>query len=135
MTDYIWRSAEVTFPDWSGTAQLDQRMTAEGLAGLVGLDRDEWMPIGFDIGGGERHHSLRIVAVARKDFAEGGDVLPKIAAANGGEIPVTEFLIHDVDPYEVLRKLSHVFELKMRVRGARDIPIRVTALGDVPEQD
>lgn len=38
----LWRDAEVTYPDWNGTAQLDQRMTPASLEQVVGLDRDEW---------------------------------------------------------------------------------------------
>lgn len=135
MDDYIWRPAEVTYPDWNGNAQLDQRRTAGGLEEVVGLDRDEWLIVGFDIGGGEHAHHLRVVAVHRDLVPDGGDVFPRIAEANGGEIPATEFLIHNVDPYEVLRRITHVFELRMRARGSRDIPIRITSLGDLPAQD
>ncbi|KJL35474.1 hypothetical protein [Microbacterium azadirachtae] len=135
MAETIWRDAEVTYPDWNGTAQLDQRMTAPGIETLIGLDPDEWFVIGLDIGGGEHKHELRVVAVAREHVPDGGDVLPRIADANGGAIPVTEFLVHDVDPYEILQRITHMFELRMRVRGARDLPIKVTALGDVPTQD
>lgn len=135
MTEHIWRDAEVTFPDWSGTAQLDQRKTAAGIEELVGLDRDDWMVIGLDFGGGEHKHRLHVLAVARADIPDGGDVFPRIAEANGGAIPVTDFLVHDVDPYELLQKITHVFELRMRARGTRDFPIRVTAAGDLPAQD
>lgn len=76
MTDYIWRDAEATYPDWNGTAQLDQRMTAAGVEELIGLDRDEWFVIGLDVGGGEHKHVLRVVAVAREDIPDGGNVLP-----------------------------------------------------------
>ena len=135
MTDDIWRDAEVTFPDWSGTAQLDQRKTAAGIEELIGLDPDAWFVIGLDIGGGEHNHELRVVAVAREHIPDGGDVLPRIADSNAGSIPVTEFLVHHLDPYELLRKITHMFELRMRVRGARDLPIRVTNVGDLSPQD
>lgn len=130
---FIWRDAEVTYPDWKGTAQLDQRITAPGIAEVVGLDPKRWFVVGFDMGGGETRHDLHVIAVDRSKV--GDDSLSQIAEANGGEIPVTDFLIHDVDPYEVLRKITHVFELRMRVRAASDIPIRVVGLSDVPEQE
>lgn len=133
--DFIWRDAEVTYPDWNGTAQLDQRRTGDLFEDIIGLDPDEWMIVGIDIGGGETRHELRVVAVNRADIPEGGDVHPRIAAANGGEIPVTEFLVHNVDPYEVLRKITHMFELRLRTRGTRDFPLRVVRLADVPEQE
>ena len=134
MDGFIWRDAEVTYPDWKGSAQLDQRITAPGIGEAVGLDRDEWMVIGLDIGGGERKHELKVVAVHRSQVPDGGDVLPRIAEANDGEIPVTEFLVHDVDPYQVLQAITHMFELRLRVGGARDLPIRVIAQSDIPEQ-
>jgi hypothetical protein len=136
MTDgFLWRDARVTYPDWSGTAQLDQRMTSAGLEEVVGLDPDEWFAIGIDIGGGERDHDLRVVAVHRSVVVGESDVLPKIAAANGGEIPATEFLIHDVDPYAVLKAITHMFEMHMTRRGASEWPIRIMSRSDVPEQE
>lgn len=131
---FIWRDAEVTYPDWKGTAQLDQRLTAPGIAEVVGLDPEEWFVVGFDMGGGEIEHDLHVIAVHRNDFPDGVS-LQSVADANGGELPVTDFLIHDVDPYEVLRKITHIFELRMRVRAADEITIRVVAQSDVPEQE
>jgi hypothetical protein len=132
---YEWREAEVTYPDWSGTAQLDQRMTAPGIEEVVGLDPDRWTVVGIDIGGGERDHDLHVVAVDWAILPERGDgsVFPRIAAANGGVIPATDFLVHDVDPYKVLQAITHVVELRLRTRGTQDFPIRITALGDAPE--
>lgn len=130
MDGFHWRGAEVTYPDWVGTAQLDQRITAAALEELVGLDRDEWHIIGFDIGGGETAHELRVVAVHASDIPEGGDVFPRIAAAHDGEILATEFLVHGVDPYAALKAITHMFELRMRVSGTRDLPIRIVAQDD-----
>ncbi|MGO0578252.1 hypothetical protein [Ornithinimicrobium panacihumi] len=113
---FIWGDASVTYPDWVGTAQLDERKTAAQVEEVVGLDHKEWLVIGLDLGGGEDGgHELRVVAVHRDNVPEGGDVLPRIAAANNGEIPVTEFLIHDKDPYEVLQAITHSFELRLRL--------------------
>lgn len=138
MTDYALGDASVTFPDWNGTAQLDHRRTAPYLSEVIGLDPDEWMIVSFDLGGGEKEHGrhrLNVYAVHRDLVPEGSDVFPRIAAAHDGEIPVTQFLVHDVDPYEVLRAIAHQFELRMRTRGSGDYPIRVVSLGDVPEQE
>ena len=138
MEPYIWGDAHVTYPDWNGTAQLDGRMTAPPLAGVIGLDGEEWMIVGFDIGGGERengHHNLYVYAVDRTLIRDTSDVIKQVAADHGGEIPVTQFLVHNVDPYEILRAITHQFSLHMRSRGTRDWPIRVVALGDVPTQE
>ena len=131
---YLWRdAAEVTYPDWVGTAQLDERMTGAGLNEVLGLDPDEWFLIGFDIGGGEHRHELRVVAVHHTLTREETDILPKIAATNNGEIPATEFLVHDVDPYDVLRRITHQFEMRLKIRGSRELPIRILSESDIPE--
>jgi hypothetical protein len=55
---YEWGQASVTYPDWSGTAQLDQRITAAGIEVAVGLDPERWTVVDIDIGGGEYAHDL-----------------------------------------------------------------------------
>lgn len=132
MTDYIWGDAAVTYPDWQGTIQVDERRTGTQLDELVGLDFDRWGIVGIDIGGGEHSHTLHVLAVDKQKTKDAR--YEDVAAANGGELPVTDFLIHDVDPYKVLQALSHVLELRMRVRSTVGLTIRVTSLGDVPEQ-
>jgi hypothetical protein len=128
---FIWGSASVTYTDWIGTAALDQRRTGPQLEEIVGLDPDEWMVIGLDIGGGETSHDLRVLAVPNQLIPETDNVLPKIAQANDGAIPVTEFLVHDVDPYEILRKITHVFELRLRMASTENLEIKVVERGDV----
>lgn len=138
MTDgHLWGEASVTYPDMKGTAQLDVSMTRARIEQLVGLDDNEWYVIGLDIAGGETDHYLRVIAIPNDNMPEGGDVLPKIAAASGGEIQATEFLIRDVDPYEILKAVSHVFELRLRVARLTDenIRVRIVAHGGVPEQE
>lgn len=133
--NFIWRDAEVTYPDWNGTAQLDERRNKPIIEDLVGLDRNEWMIVGIHIGGGESGMDLHVVAVSRSDIPAGSDVLPTIAENNAGEIPVTDFLIHNIEPLSFLRQITHKFELRLRARGAGNLPIRVKALGDVPTQE
>lgn len=129
--DSIWGPASVTYPDWNGTAQLDQRRTTAGIEEQVGLDPERWMVVGLDIGGGELSHALHVVAIDRALVPEGGDVLPKIASSNGGNLPVTEFRVSGVDPYDLLRAVTHQFELRMRLRGTRELPIQVVTRADV----
>ena len=130
---FIWRSAEVTFPDWIGTAQLSQRRSAD-LAELAGLDSEKWLIVGFDISSGHHGHDLRVVAVERDLLPEAADVYPGLAAEHGGQIPATEFLVHDVEPYDVLQAITNRFELRMRARGTRDLPIRIVTQSEGPEQ-
>ncbi len=67
MDGELWGDARVTFSDWKGTAQLDERKTVpwQGLAGTVGLDADKWQVVGFSIGAGEHGFNLRIAAAPR----------------------------------------------------------------------
>jgi len=130
---FIWRTPALFTPDWTGTAQLTQQRSVD-LARLAGLDSEEWLIVGFDIRDSEDGHDLRVVAVHRDLMPEAADVLPRIAEEHGGEVPATAFLVHDVEPFEVLRTLTRRFELQMRVRGSRDIPIRITAEVEGPEQ-
>lgn len=130
----IWDPASVTYADWSGTAQLDQEMTSANLSEVVGLDAAVWLPVGVEVSGGPNGYALRVLAVHRSQVAPtGSDVFDKIAAANGGELPVTEFLVRDVDPLTVLRAVAHQFALRMRSRGTRDLPIRVTSRAALPQ--
>ncbi|MGC5221461.1 hypothetical protein ACPW96_02555 [Micromonospora sp. DT81.3] len=130
---FIWRAADVASADWSGTAQLDQRRSAD-FAQLAGLDSEKWLIVGFDIRDGDHGHELRVVAVDRDLIPEAADVFPKIAAEHGGQIPATEFLVHDVEPYEVLQAITRRFELRLRARGTKDLPIRIIGQSEGPEQ-
>lgn len=129
MDGEVWGEARVTYPDWKGTAQLDERMTIpwEGLARTVGLDSDQWQIVGFEIGGGENGYDLKVVATPR-------DVWGKVKADDDAEIEVTEFLVHDVDPLAILQQMTHVFELRMRIRAIEGRQVRVRALSDLPSE-
>lgn len=129
MDGEVWGEASVTYPDWKGTAQLDERMTVpwKGLARTVGLDGDQWQVVGFSIGGGEHGYDLRVVATPV-------DVWEKVKPDDDAEIEVTEFLVHNVDPLAILQQMTHVFELKMRLRGLDGRQVRVRALSDLPSE-
>ncbi|SEF11476.1 hypothetical protein SAMN04489740_4107 [Arthrobacter alpinus] len=131
---YIWHEAEVTFPDYAGTAQLDHKMTGESAFAAAGIDEDKWLVVGLDIGGGEHSHGLHIVAVDLDAVPPGGGNVLDRLMEEYGHIPTTDFLLHDVDPYEFLKSITHHFDLRLRVRGTSDKTIMVTSLGDIPEQ-
>jgi hypothetical protein len=130
MDGELWGDASVTFHDWKGTAQLDERRTVpwEGLARTIGLSADEWQVVGFSIGGGEHGFDLRIVATP-------SGVWKNYNPDNCGELEVTEFLVHDVDPLVVLQQMTHTFELKMLIRALSGDQVRVRALSDLPHGD
>ena len=131
---FLWGDAEVTYPDWVGTAQLDEKMTTPTIHDLVDLDYEEWLIVGIDIGGGETNHDIKVLAVRQDPNFSGSWVAPEIAANNNGEIPVTEFLLHDVDPYAFLKSITHMFEMRLKVQSFEQFPIRVVEQSDIPEQ-
>jgi hypothetical protein len=136
MTDYIWGDPSIEFPDWQGKIQLDQRKTEPLLSDLVHLDFDRWFIVGLQITSGERKPKLHVLAVDKNIFPPAAEapVLQRVAAAHGGEVPVTAFEIHDADPYAVLQAMTHWLDFRIRHRSIGSLPIRVIASGDVPEQ-
>jgi hypothetical protein len=129
MDGHIWGDANVSFPDWKGTAQLDERATIpwKGLADTVGLDSDQWQIVGFSIGGGESGYTLRVVATP-------ADVWTKSSAEDDAVIEVTEFSVHGVDPLVILRQMTHLFEMKMRIGSIEGRQVRVRAQSDLPSE-
>lgn len=126
MTNYEWGPAEVTYPDWQGTFQIDQRITGpDDVYSLSGIDSEEWTIIGLDWGAGEHEygwHDLHVIAVPKgKDYS-------------GPEVEATDFLIHNVNPIEFLAKITHVADFRVRSRVAVNSRITITELRDVPEQ-
>lgn len=100
-------------------------MPRAGLGRTVGLDTDEWQIVGFSISGGESQLNLRIAAAPRA-------VWESYNHDEGGEIEVTDFLVHNVDPLEILSQMTHVFEMKMFIRGLNGDHVRVMALSGLP---
>lgn len=127
MEPFIWRDAEVTYPDWSGTAQLDERKTnTETIDQRLGLSENEHV-VGLDIGGGESHQSLHVIVAQ-------WEAIKALKDGETDELEVTDYLVHDVDPFEFLRSITHMFELRMSIRIAQGKTIRVTKRSDIPEQ-
>lgn len=132
MEPHEWGTASVTYPDWQGTVQIDHRMTGEGhdLLEIAGLDPESWTVIGLEIGGGETAFDLHLIAVSREVAPLSGDGWKAVAEAHGGSIPATQFLVHGVDPFEVVRAISHGFNLRANVRAVAGTPIRIDQLED-----
>ncbi|MGX9295220.1 hypothetical protein [Tsukamurella paurometabola] len=127
---YVWGEAELTHPDWRGTLALDERITGEdSLYSLTGVDKGKWQIIGIDLGGGEREfkHDLHVIALDR-DWIQGRRI-SEIA-----EFEAVDIFVHDVDPYEVLRAITHQLDIRMRLRGLVGKRIAITNRLDVPEQ-
>lgn len=50
-----------------------------------------------------------------------------------GRLPATHFRIHEADAFEVLLRIMHVFDFRLRSRGAVDVSIRIMSQADIPE--
>lgn len=133
MSDLLVADSAAVYPRWTGTAQFDQKLDGISNEEHVGIDQDQWMIVSAEIGGGEHEHRLRVLAVHRSQIPEGDDVFALIAEANGGVIPVTEFLAHDVDAYDLLRSTSHIFKLHLRRQETGNLPLNVVAHFDSPQ--
>lgn len=122
-TDYEWSGASVSFPDWKGTFQIDQRLTRPyDLYKSAGVDPAQWTIIGFDWGAGETGvHTMHAI------------VVPKGTDLTGDEIQATDLALHYVDPFKFILEMVHSADFRMRSRELERKTIRITALGDVPE--
>jgi hypothetical protein len=123
---YEWGPASVTFPDWSGTAQIDEKMTGDvDVYSLTGVDPEEWVIIGLDFGGGESGlHLPHVIAVRTSDLGDKHIYeLPEIKAV---DIQIN----NGVDPFELLKAIIHVMEMRFRVRSVVGTTITITELLD-----
>jgi hypothetical protein len=129
--EYVWGDASVTYPDWSGTAQLDQKMTGRtDVYGLTGIDEDEFQIIGLDFGGGESGmHEIHVIAVRKSELNDRH-------IADVSEVRAVDIQIHNgLDPFDLLRQIMHVFDFRLRIRSTVDSTITITELLDEPPQD
>jgi hypothetical protein len=117
---------------WHGVARLEQRSTDLSLEESVGLSPDSWKIVGMDLGGGECDHGLRVMAVRRNDIMQGDSALGQLAESSGGAIPVTEFLLHGINPYDFLVSVTQIFGLHLRIDELANLPLRVVMHTDLP---
>jgi hypothetical protein len=129
MDPYEWGEAAVSYPDWVGTAQLDQKLTEPvDVYDLTGIDRDEWLIVGLDFGGGESGmHNPHVIAVRKSELY--GRHISEIANVRAADIQ-----IHDVDPFELLRQMTHLLDMRFRIRAVEQATITITELLDEPPQ-
>lgn len=124
MDAFEWGPAEVAYPDWKGTAQIDEKLTGEeSIYTIAGIDQDEWTIIGLDFGGGESgFHSPEIVVVPR-----GTDL-------DSGRIEGRLIRLHEVETFDLLSRIIHLLSMKFRTRRVESAQIVITSVGDIPTQ-
>jgi hypothetical protein len=126
MDGELWGDASVTYPIGRAPRSLTsgRRCRGQGLARTFDLGADAWEVIGISIG--EVKHLFKVKIVATPS-----GVWENFTPDDGGEIEVTEFLVHDADPLAVLRQITHMSELKMLIRGPSGNQVRVRTLSDL----
>lgn len=131
MDEYEWGHASVSYPDWIGTAQLDEKLTGTvDVYTLTGVDRDEFAIIGLDFGGGESGmHQPHVIAVRRSELGDRH-------ISEQSEIRAVDIQIHNgLDPFELLRQIAHLLDMRFRVRSVKDATITITERLDEPPQE
>lgn len=127
----VWGDAEVSFPDWMGTAQLDQRLHGPvGVYELTGIDPEEWLIVGLDFFAGERGmHQPHVIAVRKSELGERH-------ISDVSDVRAAKIQIHNgVDPFELLRQMTHLLNMRFRIRATKNATITITEILDEPPQD
>jgi hypothetical protein len=98
---------------------------------LTGIDFDEWQIIGIDFGGGGTGmHNLHVIAVPRSEWGDEGP------PSNLSDVRAVDIQIHNgIDPFELLRQITHVLDVRFRIRAVKDSTITITELLDEPPQN
>jgi hypothetical protein len=124
MDAYEWGAAEVSYPDWKGTAEIDEKYTGDdSIYTLTGVDQDEWSIIGLEFGGGERGFSAPEIVV-----------VPKGTDLDSDRIEARLIRLHEVEMFDVLSVLMNVMSMKFRTRRTESATIVITSHGDIPPQ-
>jgi hypothetical protein len=133
MSEERWGDPSIDRAVWRGQVRMIERVTAASLDELVGIDTDAWQIVGVQISGGEAHPVLRVLALERSAVSDRGtgSALERAAAAHGGAVPVTEFEVHNADPYAVLQAITHKIDLRLRHRNLGDLDVVITDRGDL----
>jgi hypothetical protein len=89
--------ARVQYGDWHGSVALDNPDDDANLYRLAGISRDEWWICGLEINSASESAagvSGSVLAVRRELIKERAD-WEKVARANGGNLPTTEFVLRE----------------------------------------
>lgn len=120
---YVWGEASVSYPDWQGTMQVDERKTIPwDLYDYTKIDADNWTIIGLDWGAAES-------GVLSMDA-----IVVPVNSNGDREVLATSIRLHDVDPFDLLVRMAHVADFRLRVREVVSHEIRIINHLDIPEQ-
>ncbi|HWF70195.1 MAG TPA: hypothetical protein VG187_11625, partial [Mycobacterium sp.] len=94
-----------------------------GIYELTGIDSEEWLIVGFSFGGGESGmYEPHVIAVRKSELGEGhiSDVT---------DVRAAEIQIHGVDPFELLRQMTHSLDIRFRIGSTKNATITITETG------
>ncbi|CAD6005322.1 hypothetical protein [Agreia sp. COWG] len=133
--EYVGK-ANVQYDDWTGTAAAD----SSDMAGLteslkkIGFDTDRWSVIGIEIYQADLNKDgLYIIALDRTAMQRAGHkTLDEYSSANGGELPVTNFLVHGVPTVDLIASSFKRFAVNLVARHVpRDTPLHIVSRDDI----
>jgi hypothetical protein len=111
--------AHVQYGDWRGTVALDNPDHSDDLYRLAGVDPGEWIICGIEIYNTSEAVagvSGSVLAVRRDLVGQFGD-WEKVARANAGAVPATEFMFREGTTMAVLGEFKRV-DIRATLRGA-----------------
>jgi hypothetical protein len=111
--------ANVQYGDWRGTVALDDPDDPADLYRLCGIDPDDWIICGLEISNTSESAagvSGSVLAV-RRDLIEQFEDWEKVARANDGAVPASEFVLREGTTMAVLGEFKRV-DIRATRRGA-----------------
>ncbi|CAN3701135.1 MULTISPECIES: hypothetical protein [unclassified Microbacterium] len=130
--DEVVEPAGTQYDDFRGTAAADGHGPAlTELAEAVGLDLDRYMLVGVQFGHSQLRgrDGLTLFAVDREQL--GGLTLAEYSTRHG-EIPVTDFLVHELRALDVLSRGLKRFKVQLISRAVpEDVPLRRISRDDL----
>ena len=142
MTEPLHPAGKWSNHDWAGTASAENNVTIYGtsLRKLTGLDDERWSIVGIDwyTHGkvGDERGDVYVYAFDRLETGIGSYDEMRAYADREGSLPVTSFLLHDVDFQTIIRESFKGAHVQLISKGIHDaeIQLNIVRKDDIPEQ-
>ncbi len=130
MDPHTWDDAAVAYADWVGTAALEIKFTNDrrSMYEVTGIDPEDWQIIGLELGGTASSEDTHVIAVRKSDLGDGH-------ISDVSDIKAAKILVHDVDPFDLLREIKNQLDIRLRSSATKDATVTITELLDHPPQD
>jgi len=140
MTEPLHPAGKWTNRDWIGTASAENNVTIYGrsLRALTGLEaHDKWSIVGIDwFTHGTRPADVYVYAFDREETGISTYDEMVEYAAREGSLPVTSFLMHELDFETITREAFKSFRVQLIASGVADAEIQLDIVNkdDIPQQ-